>query len=91
MGKRAAAGLVADDVDSVPARVLGLVQRVVGGSEEFDEVACGARRYGHADGNGDAGWHTDGPSTTTSATDLAARIRRRKVLGGLIHEYERAA
>ena len=28
----------------------------------------------------------------TPAADLAtARIRRRKVLGGLIHEYERAA
>jgi putative transposase len=31
-------------------------------------------------------------STTAPITDLAvARIRRRKVLGGLIHEYERAA
>ena len=30
--------------------------------------------------------------TTAPVTDLAmARIRRRKVLGGLIHEYERAA
>ena len=30
--------------------------------------------------------------TTATVTDLAtARIRRRKVLGGLIHEYERAA
>jgi putative transposase len=33
-----------------------------------------------------------GTSTTTPVTDLAmARIRRRKVLGGLIYEYERAA
>jgi putative transposase len=30
-------------------------------------------------------------STTAPVTDLAARIRRRRVLGGLIHEYERAA
>jgi putative transposase len=31
-------------------------------------------------------------STTSPVTDLAtARIRRRKVLGGLIHEYQRAA
>jgi hypothetical protein len=30
--------------------------------------------------------------TTAAVTDLAAaRIRRRKILGGLIHEYERAA
>ncbi len=28
---------------------------------------------------------------TAPATDLTARIRRRKVLGGLIHEYEQAA
>jgi putative transposase len=28
---------------------------------------------------------------TASATDLTARIQRRKVLGGLIHECERAA
>jgi putative transposase len=33
--------------------------------------------------------HDDG--IATPAADLAARIRRRKVLGGLIHEYERAA
>jgi putative transposase len=33
-----------------------------------------------------------GDSVTAPVTDLAtARIRRRKVLGGLIHEYERAA
>jgi hypothetical protein len=33
-----------------------------------------------------------GDSVTVSVTDLAAaRIRCRKVLGGLIHEYERAA
>jgi putative transposase len=32
-----------------------------------------------------------GDSTTIPATDLPARIRRRGVLGGLIHEYERAA
>ena len=31
-------------------------------------------------------------SSTAPVTDLAAaRIRRRKILGGLIHEYERAA
>jgi len=31
-------------------------------------------------------------SSTAPVTDLAAaRVRRRKVLGGLIHEYERAA
>jgi len=31
-------------------------------------------------------------STTAEITDLAtARIRRRKILGGLTHEYERAA
>ena len=30
-------------------------------------------------------------STTAPVTDLTARIRRRKVLGGLIHEYERSA
>jgi len=31
-------------------------------------------------------------STTAPVADLAmARIRRRKVLGGLIHEYEQAA
>ncbi len=29
--------------------------------------------------------------TRATPTDLAARIRRRRVLGGLIHEYERAA
>jgi putative transposase len=29
--------------------------------------------------------------TTAPVADLTARIRRRKVLGGLIHEYERAA
>ena len=28
---------------------------------------------------------------TAMATDLSARIRRRTVLGGLIHEYEQAA
>jgi putative transposase len=28
---------------------------------------------------------------TALATDLTARIRRRKLLGGLIHEYEQAA
>ena len=28
---------------------------------------------------------------TAPVTDLAAQIRRRKVLGGLIHEYQRAA
>ena len=33
-----------------------------------------------------------GEITTAPVTDLAtARIRRHKVLGGLIHEYERAA
>lgn len=32
-----------------------------------------------------------GDIVTAPVTDLAARIRRRKVLGGLIHEYERAA
>ena len=33
-----------------------------------------------------------GDSVTPPATDLAtARIRRHEVLGGLIHEYERAA
>ena len=32
-----------------------------------------------------------GDSCTVPATDLTARIRRRAVLGGLIHEYERAA
>jgi putative transposase len=32
-----------------------------------------------------------GDSSTVPATDLTARIRRRAVLGGLIHEYERAA
>jgi transposase InsO family protein len=33
-----------------------------------------------------------GDTVTDPVTDLAAvRIRRRKVLGGLIHEYERAA
>jgi hypothetical protein len=33
-----------------------------------------------------------GDITMTPIADLAtARIRRRKVLGGLIHEYERAA
>jgi putative transposase len=32
------------------------------------------------------------PSTPAPATDLtASRIRRRKVLGGLIHEYQPAA
>ena len=29
-------------------------------------------------------------NVTTPATDQTARIRRRNVLGGLIHEYERA-
>jgi putative transposase len=34
----------------------------------------------------------DDINTTVAVTDLrAARIQRRKVLGGLIHEYERAA
>jgi hypothetical protein len=34
----------------------------------------------------------DCDDTTAEVTDLAmARIRHRKVLGGLIHEYERAA
>ncbi|MCW2933938.1 MAG: Integrase catalytic region [Actinomycetia bacterium] len=33
----------------------------------------------------------DHDDITAPATDLTARIRRRKVLGGLIHEYERAA
>ncbi|HCU92763.1 MAG TPA: integrase, partial [Actinobacteria bacterium] len=28
---------------------------------------------------------------TAPVTDLAARMRRRKIIGGLIHEYERAA
>jgi putative transposase len=32
-----------------------------------------------------------GDITTAPVADLTARIRRRKVLGGLIHEYERAA
>ncbi len=30
-------------------------------------------------------------SITAPVADLAARIRRHKVLGGLIHEYEQAA
>ena len=29
--------------------------------------------------------------TTAPVTDLAARMRRRKIIGGLIHEYERVA
>ena len=34
----------------------------------------------------------DGGGVTAPVTDLAkARIRRRKVLGGLIHEYDRVA
>jgi hypothetical protein len=33
--------------------------------------------------------HDDG--IAPPVTDLAARIRRRNVLGGLIHEYEQAA
>lgn len=34
----------------------------------------------------------DDDSITVAGTGLAtARIRRRKILGGLIHEYERAA
>jgi putative transposase len=40
------------------------------------------------DGDGDG----DGDGSTVLVTDLAtARIRRREVLGGLIHEYQRAA
>jgi putative transposase len=32
-----------------------------------------------------------GDTATVPMTGLAARIRRRNILGGLIHEYERAA
>ncbi len=32
-----------------------------------------------------------GDTATVPVTDLAARIRRRNLLGGLIHEYEGAA
>jgi hypothetical protein len=38
------------------------------------------------------GVHDVGDTATAPVTDLtAARIRRRNILGGLIHEYERAA
>jgi hypothetical protein len=43
VAKRSAVGWVADDVDTIPARVLGLVQGVVGGGEEFDQLVCGPR------------------------------------------------
>ncbi len=38
-------------------------------------------------------WPPDGSNVTTAAVadPATARIRRRRVLGGLIHEYERAA
>ena len=43
-GKRAAAGLVANDADAVPACVLSLLEGAVGGSEEVSEVVPGMGR-----------------------------------------------
>jgi hypothetical protein len=43
-GKRAAAGLVANDADAVPACVLSLIKGAVGGSEEVNEVVPGMGR-----------------------------------------------